>query len=306
MEVRMVGFEAEVSRPVDPREPDGPRCASLVRGGTGVSVQIVHLPAGTSIASDALMGEVVASSGLIAVVSGEGVVTRGGSDRPIRAGLGAVFDGAESIGLRTESGLVAALVCGDLDVHPPMWVSQEIEVVDYDPRWPGWFEQVRAFVWVAVDGTAVRVEHVGSTSVPGLAAKPIIDIDVVVPSDDDVPSAIEALESFGYGWRGDLGVVGRQAFQAPHGVALPPHHLYLVVEDNRAHLDHWLLRELLRTDPEARERYGALKRRNVELATGDMNVYVGAKAALVAELLTRARAERGLPAVEYWSPDEIG
>jgi len=68
-------------------------------------------------------------------------------------------------------------------------------------------------------------------------------------------------------------------------------------------MDHWLLRDLLRADGEAREGYAALKRQNVELAAGDIDVYVAGKATLVAELLARARAERGLPPVEYWTPD---
>jgi GrpB-like predicted nucleotidyltransferase (UPF0157 family) len=76
-----------------------------------------------------------------------------------------------------------------------------------------------------------------------------------------------------------------------------------VVENNKAHLDHWLLRDLLREDPAARARYAELKRGNIELAGGDMEIYVAAKAALVAELLTRARAERGFPAAEYWQPE---
>ena len=84
---------------------------------------------------------------------------------------------------------------------------------------------------------------------------------------------------------------------------LPPHNLYLVVENNKAHVDHWLLRDMLRGDPEARERYAALKRRNVVLANRDIDVYVAAKATLVAELLTQARAARGLPPETYWQPD---
>jgi GrpB-like predicted nucleotidyltransferase (UPF0157 family) len=86
------------------------------------------------------------------------------------------------------------------------------------------------------------------------------------------------------------------------GVDLPAHHLYAVVEGDRAYDDHWLLRDLLRDDPDARTRYADLKRRNAELACGDLDYYVAAKASFVAELLARARAERGLPEVSYWQP----
>ncbi|MBW3631367.1 MAG: GrpB family protein, partial [Gemmatimonadetes bacterium] len=150
---------------------------------------------------------------------------------------------------------------------------------------------------------ALRIDHVGSTSVPELAAKPIIDMDVVVASGELVAPVIERLAGIGYRWRGDLGVEGRQAFEAPDGGGSPPHHLYLVVEHDRAHLDHVLLRDLLRQDADARDRYAALKRANIELAAGDMDVYVAAKAVLVTELLARARAEQGYPPVEYWTPE---
>ena len=181
-------------------------------------------------------------------------------------------------------------------------VTTDIVVSDYDPAWPGWFDTVRRRVWSAIPDVAVRIDHVGSTAVPGLAAKPIIDIDIVVASEDQVGTVIERLATVGYRWRGDLGVVGREAFDARHADGLPRHHLYVVVENNRAHLDHVLLRDLLRDDAEARERYAALKRRNAQLANSDMDVYVAAKATFVAELLTRARAERGLPPETYWSP----
>jgi GrpB-like predicted nucleotidyltransferase (UPF0157 family) len=134
----------------------------------------------------------------------------------------------------------------------------------------------------------------------------IIDLDVVVASEEQVPLAVERLRALRYGWQGDLGVEGRQAFAAPAELTLPEHHLYLVVENNKAHLDHWLLRDLLRSDREARERYGALKRQTVEVANGNMDLYVAAKASLVAELLTRARKERGLPPASYWVPEVIG
>ena len=137
---------------------------------------------------------------------------------------------------------------------------------------------------------------------PGLAAKPVIDLDIVVTSEAAVRPVIEALRPLGYLWRGDLGIEGRQAFFRPDDDDLPDHHLYLVVDGSRAHQDHVLLRDLLREDADARQRYAALKRRSVAEVDGDIERYVAAKAALVAELLARARAERGLPPVTYWAP----
>jgi GrpB-like predicted nucleotidyltransferase (UPF0157 family) len=219
--------------------------------------------------------------------------------RTIEAGYGALWAAAEEHEVRSTHGATAVCIEGQLDVWA-LAVTGDIEVREYDSQWPQWFEAVCDRVRSAVEDVAVRIDHVGSTSVPGLAAKPTIDI--VVASADDVPGVIERLAGIGYRWRGDLGVTGRESFKPPADLNLPRHHLYVVVENNRAHLDHWLLRDLLRHDVTARERYGALKRANTEAAGGDIEVYVAAKAELVAELLTRARVERGLPTVEYWQP----
>jgi GrpB-like predicted nucleotidyltransferase (UPF0157 family) len=149
----------------------------------------------------------------------------------------------------------------------------------------------------------LRIEHVGSTSVPGLAAKPIIDIDVVVESEQSIGPTIALIESSGYTWVGDLGVVGREAFDAPPDSTFARHHLYLVVENNRAHSDHWLLREALLREPEARDAYAQLKRANVEASGGDRERYVALKARFVADILSHARVERGMEPVTYWEPD---
>jgi GrpB-like predicted nucleotidyltransferase (UPF0157 family) len=180
----------------------------------------------------------------------------------------------------------------------------EIVVAAYDPRWPSDFDEIVAVVWPAVREEADRMEHVGSTAVPGLAAKPIIDVDVVVPDADRVAPVRARLGGIGYAWLGELGVEGRDAFEAATELALPAHHLYLVVDGSRPYLDHVLLRDLLRRDPGARARYEQLKRHNAQRAGGDVEVYTARKAAFVAELLATARRAGGLPAVEYWIPTE--
>jgi GrpB-like predicted nucleotidyltransferase (UPF0157 family) len=176
-------------------------------------------------------------------------------------------------------------------------------VVEADPAWPQRFHEVATYLGPFVRDGALRIEHVGSTAVPGLAAKPIIDIDVVVAEASQVPGVLQRIESAGYQWVGDLTVTGREAFEPIRTPPLPVHHLYLVVENNRAHSDHWLLRDALIESPDLVERYAALKRDNVVLADGDAERYTELKAAFVAEVLTEARQRRGMPAVEYWKPD---
>lgn len=80
---------------------------------------------------------------------------------------------------------------------------RRIVVVDYDPRWPEVFERLRSEIWPVVSDVALAVEHVGSRSVPDLAAKPIIDVSVVVPTEADIPVSIERLATWGYVHRGN-------------------------------------------------------------------------------------------------------
>jgi GrpB-like predicted nucleotidyltransferase (UPF0157 family)/quercetin dioxygenase-like cupin family protein len=264
-----------------------------------VQVSFMSLPAGGLIGRHPTVGRQ-----LLCVVGGKGWVVGGdGLRRTIRSGEAACWEPGEEHETGSDGGMTAVCIEGEFDVLARS-VLREIVVVDYDPQWAVWFEQVRAYVWPAVEDIALRIDHVGSTSVHGLAAKPIIDMDIVVPADDAVRPGIDRVKSLGYRWLGELGVVGRQAFMpaGPPPADFPPHHLYLVVEDNRAHLDHWLLRDLLRDDADARRQYGDLKRRNAEISGGDIDLYGQNKAELVAELLARARAERGLEPVEYWEP----
>ncbi len=128
-------------------------------------------------------------------------------------------------------------------------------VVDYDDAWPALFEELAGPVREACSDLGAEVEHVGSTAVPGLAAKPIVDIDVVVRSAADVPAAIERLRSLGYVYQGDKGIPGREAFLWPPGST--PHHLYVVGAGNEPHRSHSALRDYLRAHPDAAREYGS-------------------------------------------------
>lgn len=163
-------------------------------------------------------------------------------------------------------------------------------VVAYDPAWPHFFGAMRERLQDLLVGSEALIEHVGSTAVPGLAAKPIVDIDVVVPSSHDIPDAVRRLESGGYIHRGDLGIPGREAFDVP--ADLPYHHLYVVAAGTKPHLDHVLLRDYLRSHPDAAERYGRRKLEVAHLITAESRqAYMEAKASMVEELLAVARRE---------------
>ena len=180
---------------------------------------------------------------------------------------------------------------------------ERIVVVEPDPEWPKQFQEIATYLSPFVADSIVRIEHVGSTSVPGLAAKPIIDIDVVVASVERVPVVLGLIESAGYRWVGDLTVKGREAFEPLDVSRFVDHHLYLVVENNRAHSDHWLLRDALIGDPLLVERYAAIKRESVLRARDDIERYVALKAGFIAQVLSEARRAREMEPVEYWEPD---
>jgi len=164
-------------------------------------------------------------------------------------------------------------------------------VVPYQESWPADFLLVANAVRPFLAHLPHVLEHVGSTSVPGLAAKPIIDLDVVIPTADGVEAAIDALADAGFEHEGDLGVPGREAFSVLPG--LPHHHLYLVVANNEAHSNHVLLRDYLRANPAQAKRYGALKHELSGLLDEQRELYGQRKGPIIAEMLAAARA--GLP-----------
>jgi GrpB-like predicted nucleotidyltransferase (UPF0157 family) len=158
-------------------------------------------------------------------------------------------------------------------------------VVDYDEAWPGLFDELATPVREAVVDLGGIVEHVGSTGVPGLAAKPIVDIDVVVSSAAGVATAIERLRSLGYVHQGDKGIPGREAFLWPSGAT--PHHLYVVVAGSEPLLAHLAFRDHLREHPDVAQEYGALKRRLADEHRDDRLGYTDAKSAFIAGVLDR-------------------
>jgi GrpB-like predicted nucleotidyltransferase (UPF0157 family) len=163
-----------------------------------------------------------------------------------------------------------------------------------DEGWAEAFERLAARLRAALVGLPVEVEHVGSTSVPGLAAKPILDVDVVMTSAADLPAISARLEELGYRAKGVRGIPGREAFDMPPGP--PAHHLYAVVAGSKAHLDHVLLRDLLRARPDLAGRYEAVKRANAHLLLDDRMAYTDVKTEVITELLAIARVQAGLRA----------
>jgi len=118
-----------------------------------------------------------------------------------------------------------------------------VQVVDYDPDWPRIFWQLKNQIWPSVRDVALAIEHVGSTSIPGMAAKPVIDVDVVIASPTDLPLLMLRLGILGYKHRGNLGIEDREAFVAPEHQ--PAHHLYVCVQNSLALQNHIAVRDYL-------------------------------------------------------------
>jgi GrpB-like predicted nucleotidyltransferase (UPF0157 family) len=161
--------------------------------------------------------------------------------------------------------------------------QRKIIVVEYDSTWPSTFATLQAPISEALRGIALSVEHVGSTSVPGLAAKPIIDMDVVVPSRAELPVAIERLASLGYVHCGDLGIEDREAFESPAHLA--PHHLYVCVQGCAALRNHLAIRDHLRRNPAAAAAYGRLKKELASNYPSDIESYVAGKTDFLVDIL---------------------
>lgn len=162
-----------------------------------------------------------------------------------------------------------------------------ITVVDYDAAWPERFEALRteyADALRAARVPVVAIEHVGSTSVPGLAAKPIIDCDIVVV-EQNVEAATNVLVNLGFTPLGELGIPQRWAFKEP--ARLTGTNTYVIVDGSLSLRNHLAVRDVLRTNTQLRDRYAAVKRR-VGAVAADIDDYGQGKNAVVEEILAAA------------------
>jgi GrpB-like predicted nucleotidyltransferase (UPF0157 family) len=130
-------------------------------------------------------------------------------------------------------------------------------ITEYDPQWPILFEKLRVKFSELLGDMVSAIEHVGSTSVPGLAARPIIDLDVLLASAAYLPETIRRLATLGYEHQGDLGIAGREAFRTPPN--LFAHHLYVCFPNYEEFGRHLLLRNYLRSHPAEVSAYSRLK-----------------------------------------------
>ncbi|OJJ22351.1 hypothetical protein BKI52_06625 [marine bacterium AO1-C] len=177
--------------------------------------------------------------------------------------------------------------------------SKKVVVVDYDPAWAGQFEALHKVLAKHLGSDFLTIEHVGSTSIKGLKAKPIIDLDIVIADNDEVRNrVIDKLAQLGYIHRGDLGIEGREAFKRPtNQVPETPenttwfvHHLYVCKEGNLALQNHLQFRDYLRSHPDEVTAYGNLKQTLAKKFPYNIDAYIDGKT----DFITRILALTGL------------
>ncbi|HJQ70931.1 MAG TPA: GrpB family protein [Blastocatellia bacterium] len=180
----------------------------------------------------------------------------------------------------TEAQILAATI------GSPALLNQTVLIADYDPEWPQSFAREAALIRSALGHRALAVEHVGSTSVPGLAAKPIIDILLVVANSADEAAYVPALEAAGYLLR-----IREPDWNEHRMLKGPNNEVNLhVFSQGCAEIERMLLfRDWLRSNPEDRQLYEQTKRELARQSWRYMQNYADAKSVVVAEIMERAR-----------------
>jgi len=173
-----------------------------------------------------------------------------------------------------------------------------IVIAGYDRRWPAMFEAERARIVEAIGGWLVDIQHVGSTSVPGLAAKPIIDIMPGIRSLADAPRIIDPLARIGYEYVPEYEdqLPERRYFRKPPGPERQwrrDFHMHIVETTSDFWRRHLAFRDYLRSHPEACAEYAALKRKLAAQFSADRDGYTDAKTGFITriERLAMGRGE---------------
>ena len=162
--------------------------------------------------------------------------------------------------------------------------TRKVTVLPYDEAWKADFEKIKAEIESALGDQILGVEHVGSTSVEGMSAKPCIDIDVVIRDDAVFGEVVRGLAEIGYIHEGDLGIKGREAFKYTDKPHLQNHHLYVCPQDSEELHRHITFRNFLRTHPESVKQYSAVKETAATLFPDDIDGYIRYKSPCIEAL----------------------
>ncbi len=162
--------------------------------------------------------------------------------------------------------------------------TRKVIVLPYDKAWESAFLDIKSEIERALGGLVIGIEHVGSTSVKGMSAKPCIDVDVVIKDYSEFAAVARGLAAVGYVHEGDLGIKGREAFKYTNKPHLMPHHLYVCPQNSEELRRHITFRDFLRSNAEAVRKYSAVKKTAAELFPNDIDKYIEYKSPCIEEL----------------------
>jgi GrpB-like predicted nucleotidyltransferase (UPF0157 family) len=162
--------------------------------------------------------------------------------------------------------------------------TRKIVVLPYDAAWQSAFAKIKSEIEEAIGDLIIGIEHVGSTSVEGMSAKPCIDIDVIINDYSTFTAVVDGLKSIGYIHEGDLGIKDREAFKYTGKPHLMLHHLYVCPKHSEELHRHITFRDFLRNNPEAVKKYSMVKEKAALLFPNDIDKYIEYKSPCIEEL----------------------
>ena len=162
--------------------------------------------------------------------------------------------------------------------------TKRVVVLPYDAAWKTDFEKIKNEIEAEIGDLILGIEHVGSTSVKGMSAKPCIDIDVSIKDYSVFDEIVSKLEAIGYIHEGDLGIKDREAFKYADKPHLMMHHLYVCPQYSDELRRHVTFRNFLLHDPEAVKEYSFVKEKAAELYPNDIDQYMEYKSSCIEEL----------------------
>ena len=162
--------------------------------------------------------------------------------------------------------------------------TRKVVVLPYDMAWQSDFEKIKCEIEKAIGDLIIGIEHIGSTSVKAMSAKPCIDIDVIIEDYSVFGAVVDGLKAIGYIHEGDLGIKDREAFKYSGKEHLLRHHLYVCPKYSKELKRHITFRDYLRANPEAVKRYGEVKEKAAELFPNNIDKYMEYKSHIIEEL----------------------
>lgn len=179
-------------------------------------------------------------------------------------------------------------------MQPKTTPPPRIEVVPYDPRWPQEFEHASGEVVTALGPNLLAIHHIGSTSIPSIHAKPVIDMLAVVADLAAVDQRVAEMQQLGYEAMGAFGIEGRRYFRRDDPTGRRTHQVHAFAESSQHICRHLAFRDFMRAHPAVAREYGALKQKLAVAYPHDMEAYMDGKDAFIKEV--EVQALKGLAA----------